>query len=96
MARKEEQQKSEQEPTLIVDVAADALDFSDTTELVSQEQDDEVFEASVEKNLDVTRLYLNEIGFHRCCQLKKKSIFLEWYSAAKKLAGNGWLRVIYV
>jgi DNA-directed RNA polymerase sigma subunit (sigma70/sigma32) len=63
MARKEQQQKSEQEPTLPVDVAADALDFSDIAEPVPEAQDDEVFEASVEKNLDVTRLYLNEIGF---------------------------------
>ena len=64
MARKEEQQKSEQEQTLPVDVAADALDFADIAEPVAQEQDDEVFEASVEKNLDVTRLYLNEIHFN--------------------------------
>ena len=39
------------------------LDFSDVAEPVPEAQDDEVFEASVEKNLDVTRLYLNEIGF---------------------------------
>ena len=48
-------------------MAADALDFSDIGDSVAEPvvalQDAEVFEASVEKNLDVTRLYLNEIGF---------------------------------
>ena len=63
MARKAQQQKSEDAPLVTVDVAIDALDFADIAEPVSQAQDDEVFEASVEKNLDVTRLYLNEIGF---------------------------------
>jgi RNA polymerase nonessential primary-like sigma factor len=63
MASKEDQQHSEHVKTGPMDMAADALDLSDIDEPVVEQQDDEVFEASVEKNLDVTRLYLNEIGF---------------------------------
>jgi RNA polymerase nonessential primary-like sigma factor len=67
MASKENQQNSEDVKTGPIDMATDALDFSDIDDSVAEPvvelQDDEVFEASVEKNLDVTRLYLNEIGF---------------------------------
>jgi RNA polymerase nonessential primary-like sigma factor len=66
-ASKEDQQNSEDVKTGPIDMAADALDFSDIDDSVAEPvvelQDDEVFEASVEKKLDVTRLYLNEIGF---------------------------------
>jgi RNA polymerase nonessential primary-like sigma factor len=67
IASKENQQNSEDVKTGSIDMAADALDFSDIDDSVAEPvaalQDAEVFEASVEKNLDVTRLYLNEIGF---------------------------------
>jgi RNA polymerase nonessential primary-like sigma factor len=63
MASKEDQQHSGHVKTGSMDMAADTLDLSDIDEPVVEQQDDEVFEASVEKNLDVTRLYLNEIGF---------------------------------